>query len=63
MLRVEREDGNVDLLHHLAQESGGLERAEPLLAQRLRERVHLAHRLAQRVLAPAPRAEREVLFP
>ena len=38
---VEGEDGDVDLGHHLAQQRRRLERAEPLLAQRLGERVDL----------------------
>jgi hypothetical protein len=60
---VEGEDRDVDLLHHLAQERRGLERAQPLLAQRLRESVHLDERLAERVVAPADaRAEREVFL-
>src|SRR5206468_8842949 len=41
VLAVEREDRDVDLLHHLAQESGRLEGAQALLAQRLRQRVDL----------------------
>ena len=60
---VEREHRDVDLLHHLAQERRGLERAQPLLAQHLGERVDLDERLAQRVVAaPDARAEREVLL-
>jgi hypothetical protein len=35
VLGVEREDGDVDLLHHRAQQRRRLQRAEPLLAQRL----------------------------
>ena len=53
---VEREHRDVDLLHHLAQERRGLERAQPLLAQRLGERVHLDERLAERVVAARRRA-------
>jgi hypothetical protein len=49
-LVIEREDGDLDLLHHLAQQRRRLERAEPLLAQRLAERVHLEHGQAQRVV-------------
>ena len=60
--RVEGEDGDVDLLHHRAQQRGRLERAEPLLAQRLGERVHLARAPAPSASSrrPARRADREV---
>ena len=61
--RVEGEDRDVDLLHHLPEESGRLEGAEPLLAQGLGERVHLGERLPEGVVAPPhPGAEREVLL-
>ena len=58
---VEREDGDVDLLHHLAQQRGGLERAEPLLAQRVGERVGFDHHFAERhrrSSAPCARTEK-----
>ena len=57
-LAVEGEDRHVDLLHHLAQQRGGLERAQALLAQRVGQRVDLAHDLAQRVVAAAARGAR-----
>ena len=47
---VEREDGDVDLRHDRAQQSGRLQRAEPLLAQRLGERVDLEHDVAERIV-------------
>ncbi len=63
LLVVEGEDGDVDLLHHARQERGGLERAEPLLAQGLAERVDLQQRQAEGVVAArAAGADREVLL-
>src|SRR6266571_3834385 len=50
-LVVEREHRHVDLLHDLAQEGGGLEGAQALLAQGVRVRVHLLHRLGERIVA------------
>ena len=58
---VEREHRHVDLAHHALKERRRLERAEPLLAQGLGERVQLAQRVAERpVVAAGARAEREV---
>ena len=50
-LGVEGEDGDVDLGHDLAQERGRFQRAQPLLAQRGGEGVHLHEGEVQRVLA------------
>ena len=63
VLLVEREHRDVDLRHHLAQQRRRLERVEPLMAQRLDERVHLDHHLAERVAAArAAGADGEVPF-
>ena len=63
MLAVEGEHGDVDLLHHLAQQRGGLERSQPLRAQGVGEGVDLEHRLAEGVVRTwAARAEAEVLL-
>ena len=48
---VEREHRHVDLRHHLPQQRRRLEGVQPLMAQRLDERVHLDHHLAERVAA------------
>ena len=47
---IEDEHSRVDLLHDLAQEGRRIERAQPLLPERLPERVHLAEREPQGVL-------------
>ena len=63
LVLVEREDRDVDLRHHLAQQRRRFERVEPLVAQRLDERVHLDHHLAERIAAArAARADGEVPF-
>ena len=63
VLLVEREDRDVDLRHHLAKERGRFERVEPLMAQRLDQRVHLDHDFAERIAAAgAARADGEVPF-
>ena len=63
MLLVEGEHRDVDLRHHLAQQRRRLERVEPLVAQRLDQRVHLDHHLAERIAAAgAARADGEVPF-
>ena len=63
VLLVEGEHGDVDLRHDLAQQCRCFQRVEPLLAQRLDQRVHLDHHLAQRIAAAsAARADREVPF-
>ena len=60
---VECEDRDVDLLHHLAQQRGGFERAQPLLAQRAAHGVDLLHHLAQRVVdSGAARPHRKIAF-
>ena len=62
-LRIEGEHGHRDLLHHGAEQARRVERAQPLLAQRVGERVDLDQHLAERIVAPrAPRADREVLL-
>src|SRR5690606_18366517 len=63
-LVVEGEDGDVDLVHDLPEQRRRLERAEPLLAQRLAERVDFTEGEAERVVI-GPRArgpERVVAF-
>jgi hypothetical protein len=60
---VEGEDGDLDLGHDGFQQRLGFHRAETLRAQRLAQRVHLAHDFAERVLsARAARADRVVAF-
>ena len=60
---VEREDRDVDLRHHLAQERRRFERVEALVAQRLDQRVDLDHHLAERIAAArAAGADGEVPF-
>ena len=55
---IEREDGDVDLLHDPAKQRCRLERAEPLVAERIAQRVDLVHCLAERVIeAAAARAD------
>lgn len=50
---VERENGDVDLLHHLLQERDRFEGAVSLVPQRLAERVDLMHRLPECVVEAA----------
>ena len=58
---VEGEHRDVDLRHHLAQQRRRFERVEPLVAQRLDQRVDLDHDLAERIAAArAARADGEV---
>ena len=60
---VEGEDRDVDLRHDLAQQGRGFERVEPLVPQRLDERVHFDHDLAERISpVRAARADREIAF-
>ena len=47
---IEREDGDVDLLHHRAQQRRGLDRAEPLLVQRFGELVDFDQHRAERIV-------------
>ena len=62
-LLVEREDRDVDLRHHLAEQRRRFERVEALVAQRLDQRVDLDHHLAERIAAArAARADGEVPF-
>ena len=64
LLLVEREHRDVDLRHDLAEQRRRFERVEPLVAQRLDERVDLDHHLAERVAAArAARADGEVPSP
>ncbi len=51
---IEREHGDRDFLHHRPQDRRGLERAEPLLAQRVGQRVHLDQDFAERVVLALP---------
>ena len=48
--RIEGEDGDVDLLHHRAEQRRGFDRTEALLVQRLGEGVHLGKGGAERVV-------------
>ena len=60
---VEREYGDIDFLHHFAQQGRCLQRAEPLLAQRLAEGVDFAHHFAECIGVPgAAGANGEVAF-
>ena len=60
---IEGEDRHGNLLHDRAQQRRGFERAQPLLAQRVGQRVHLDEHFAQRIVAPLPaRADREVFL-
>ena len=60
---VEGEHRDLDLRHHLAQQRRRFERVEPLVPQRLDQRVDLDHHLAERIAAAgAARADREVSF-
>ena len=51
VLIVEREDGDIDLAHHRPQQRRRLERAQPLVAQRVGKGVDLEQRLPERVIA------------
>ena len=62
-LRIEREDGDVDLLHHRAQQRRRLHGAQPLLVQRLGQGVDLGHHVAERIAGHgAAAANREVVL-
>ena len=55
---VERENGDVDLLHDATEQRGRLERTQPLIAQRVPECVDLEHGLTEGVVeAAATRAD------
>ena len=61
--RIEGEHRDVDLLHDRAQQRRGFDCAEPLLVQRLRERVDLDQRRAERIVGiRGAAANREVVF-
>ncbi len=63
LLFVEGENGNVDLRHHLPEKRRGLECVQPLVTQRVDERVHLDHHLAERISPTcAAGANREIPF-
>ena len=51
VLFVEREHGDVDFRHDLAQQGGRFEGIEPLMPERFDEGVHLDHHLAERIAA------------
>jgi hypothetical protein len=60
---IEGKDSHVNFFHHLAKQRGGLERAQPLLAQRFAECIHLAQYFAERVFhIRAARSNRKVAF-
>ena len=48
---IERKHRYVNFLHHFAQQGGGFQRAEPLLAQRFAQRVHFPQNFAEHVFA------------
>jgi hypothetical protein len=61
--RIEGEHGDVDLLHHRAQQRRGLDGAEPLLVQGLGQRVDLGHHVAERIPGRnGAAADREVVL-
>ena len=63
MLRIEGEDRDVDLLHDRAQQRRGFDGAEPLLVQRLGQRVDLDQRRAERIVrVGGAAADREVVL-
>jgi hypothetical protein len=49
---VEGKNRDIDLLHHSAEERGGLERAEPLILEGAAEGVDLGQDFAERLIAP-----------
>ena len=49
-LAVEGEHRHIDLLHHLAKQGRRFERPQPLLLERVPQRVHFDHDLAQRLV-------------
>src|SRR5437667_4533349 len=60
---IEGENGDINLLHHRAEERGGFERSEALLAKGLTQRVYLAHHLSQSIVVTRPaRTNRKILF-
>src|SRR5208283_1938910 len=60
-VRVEREDGDIDLLHHGGEERSGLKGPAPLRLEDVAQPVDLGQDVAQGVAHPgSPRAEREV---
>ena len=64
LVRIEGEDRHVDLLQHLAERLGSLDRAEALVPQDLLELVDLEVGERERVGAvPDPGPDREVAFP
>ena len=63
LLRIEGEHGDVDLLHDRAQQRRGLDRAQPLIVQRLGERIDLEQRGAERIVGVrGAAADREVVL-
>ena len=54
VLIVKGEDGDVDFAHHGPQQRRRLERAQPLVAQRVGKRVDLEQRLSERIVAGRP---------
>ena len=59
---VEREDRNVDLLHHLLQQGGRLDRSQALPAQDLAQDVQFRGELAQSLVRSGPGPDGEVPF-
>ena len=60
---VECKNRDVDFLHHFAEQRGGFESAESLLAKRFAERVHFAQHFAERIaFIGAAGANRKIAF-
>ena len=63
LLAVERKNRDIDLDHHFAQQRGGLESAEALLAQGATHGIHLLHDFAERVVnIRSTRPHRKIAF-
>src|SRR5260370_39990263 len=61
---VEREDGEVNLLHHGSQQGSGFQRAKALLPQGFTEGIDFDHHFAHGIVASRPAtAKRKIFFP
>ena len=52
LLTVESEHRHIDLFHHLAQQSGSLQRSQPMLLESIAQGIDLDHHLAQSFITP-----------